>query len=154
MFVGTETSAYEWRPDGEGWVDITGAAAPVTIYWSAETLEHENTIRFGTYGRGIWDYQLDPLDTGCYPVKDRDEDGVDCETDCDDRDGARYPGAKEFCGNGVDENCSGADLVCEELIVARGCSGCNNANFGGAGAVLALGLLVLVRQRREVYVLD
>ena len=73
LFAGTETAAYR-RDKGadQAWVDITDAAAPVTTYWSAEALRHENTIRFGTYGRGIWDYQLDPDGTGCFPPVDRD----------------------------------------------------------------------------------
>jgi photosystem II stability/assembly factor-like uncharacterized protein len=61
IFCGTETAAYSREAGGTAWVDITGADAPVTTYWSVEALPHENTMRFGTYGRGIWDYQIDIL---------------------------------------------------------------------------------------------
>jgi hypothetical protein len=56
VFCGTETAAYAREANGTSWVDITANHAPVTVYWSAEALYPENTIRFGTYGRGIWDY--------------------------------------------------------------------------------------------------
>ncbi len=104
IFAGTETAAYMRAPDGDAWVDITGNDAPVTIYWSVEALAHENTVRFGTYGRGMWDYQLDPDHTGCFPVQDYDGDGVPCDSDCDDHDPAQFPGADDAC-DGVDSDC-------------------------------------------------
>lgn len=57
VFCGTETAAYERGPDAAAWKDITGNQAPITVYWSVEALTNENTMRFGTYGRGIWDYR-------------------------------------------------------------------------------------------------
>jgi len=60
VFAGTETAVYARRPQDAAWTDITGNQAPITVYWSVEALPHENTMRFGTYGRGVWDYRLDP----------------------------------------------------------------------------------------------
>jgi Putative metal-binding motif len=40
---------------------------------------------------------------------DRDRDGVLTPLDCDDRNPRRRPGANDLPGNGIDENCDGAD---------------------------------------------
>ncbi len=203
MLAGTETSVYLRGPDDASWTDITDGAAPITIYWSCEALSAENTVRFGTYGRGIWDYQLDPEHTGCYPVQDYDLDGVDCESDCDDQDASVlpsaaescdgkdvncdeadlveldadgdgflacaecddtrasvYPGAPEVCADGLDQDCSGADLACEgagegegegepevEEDPKEGSCGCGAGSPAGwVGAALALALAA--RRRR------
>lgn len=109
LLAGTETSVYLRGPDDAAWTDVTDTGAPITIYWSCEALTAENTIRFGTYGRGIWDYQFDPDHTGCYPVQDYDADGVQCDSDCDDHDASVLPGATEAC-DGIDANCDPTDL--------------------------------------------
>ena len=59
IYAGTETSAYRREAGGAAWEDIAGTDAPLTIYWSVEALPHENTMRFATYGRGIWDYRAE-----------------------------------------------------------------------------------------------
>lgn len=59
IFAGTETSALKRAPGDAAWTNITGTDAPLTIYWSVEALAHEDTMRFGTYGRGIFDYQIE-----------------------------------------------------------------------------------------------
>ncbi len=142
VFAGTESAAYERAP-GQEWLDITGDAAPVTIYWSAEPLPHENTFRFGTYGRGIWDYQLDPEHVGCFPVQDWDADGVECDLDCDDHEPAVFPGAEDVCGDGVDADCDGVD-ACETPAAAA----CGCATGGGALGWLPL-LAVAAGIRRQ-----
>jgi MYXO-CTERM domain-containing protein len=114
LFAGTETSAYMRGPEDAEWVDITDNQAPITTYWSLEALISENTIRFGTYGRGIWDYQLDPDHLGCTPIQDWDGDGYDCESDCDDHHADIAPDADEICANGIDEDCDGEDTECPE----------------------------------------
>jgi hypothetical protein len=40
---------------------------------------------------------------------DRDGDGVPQERDCSDTNSTVYPGAPEFPGNGIDEDCDGSD---------------------------------------------
>ena len=37
-------------------------------------------------------------------------------TDCDDTAAAVHPGATESCGDGIDPDCDGADLVCHEVV--------------------------------------
>ncbi len=43
---------------------------------------------------------------------DADHDGYTTQVDCDDSNAAVHPGAAETCGDGIDQNCSGADLAC------------------------------------------
>ncbi len=65
MFLGTENGAWEWDPVAKQWNDILGAQGPITTYWSVETVPSRNVIRFGTYGRGVWDYS--PGTPGFFP---------------------------------------------------------------------------------------
>jgi hypothetical protein len=64
IFAATEMSAFRRDPGAGSWIDITGNNAPVTIYWSVEPLPGKTAMRFGTYGRGMWDYDIDPP-AGC-----------------------------------------------------------------------------------------
>jgi hypothetical protein len=51
-------------------------------------------------------------DTGSEPGSDADGDGFSVsDGDCDDADGARYPGAADDVGDAVDQNCDGLDGV-------------------------------------------
>ncbi len=59
MYCGTSSGAWEWDPLTKDWSDILGPDAPVTLYWSVETVPANNLVRFGTYGRGVWDYAAD-----------------------------------------------------------------------------------------------
>lgn len=46
-------------------------------------------------------------------VEDKDADGYSPQQgDCDDLDATVYPGATEICGDGIDQDCNGADAVC------------------------------------------
>ena len=49
---------------------------------------------------------------GCVPWSDTDLDGDGISArdgDCDDTDSAIYPGARDFRGDGIDDNCDGVD---------------------------------------------
>lgn len=138
LFAGTQQAAYLRSWDGSGWVDITEDVAPITIYWTVEALMSENTMRFGTYGRGIWDYQLDAERTGCFPVQDYDQDGVLCTQDCDDNDDTRFPGAPEVC-DAIDTNCDDAeelDLDGDGFIACEDCDDDRADVFPGAEEVV------------------
>ena len=86
LYIGTESSAWRRSPDEDEWEDITAGPAPITTYWSTEQLTHEDTIRFGTYGRGIWDYQIPeptPEDTGTPDTGTPQDTGEPPEEDTD-----------------------------------------------------------------------
>lgn len=130
VVAGTQEAAWRRDPGDGAWRDITGAEAPVTIYWSAESLTSENTVRFGTYGRGIWDYRFE--DQGdCRFGEDADGDGIPCQEDCDDDDPAIHPGAEETC-DGVDSNCDPTDLD-EADADGDGYAACDDCDDAQAG---------------------
>lgn len=55
LFAGSETGAWRYDPATNLWEDVLGTSAPITLYWCVETIPERNVVRFGTYGRGIWD---------------------------------------------------------------------------------------------------
>jgi len=73
------------------------------------------------------------------PPVDMDGDGFAAPFDCKDYDAGVYPGAPEICGDGLDQDCSGADLPCSECpdadrdgYAAADCGGldCNDRHSG------------------------
>ncbi len=63
LFAATEAGPYVYLSAENQWYDLSGLCAPTQTYWSVEYLEEEKIARFGTYGRGIWDFQIseDPV---------------------------------------------------------------------------------------------
>ncbi len=59
MFCGTENGAWVYDPGSSIWSDLLGNAAPINTFWACEAVPSQNLVRFGTYGRGIWDYHLE-----------------------------------------------------------------------------------------------
>ncbi len=69
-------------------------------------------------GNGI-DEDCDGKDLPC-ALADEDGDGYAVEAggplpggDCDDHNRFVYPGAREICGDGIDQDCNGSDLRCD-----------------------------------------
>jgi len=59
LYAATEAGPYVYIVEEEMWYDLSGASTPTQRYWSVEYLEDIRTARFGTYGRGIWDFKID-----------------------------------------------------------------------------------------------
>ncbi len=59
IFAATEVGPYMFSMADRRWIDISGGVAPDQTYWTVEYIPSLRTARFGTYGRGIWDYTLD-----------------------------------------------------------------------------------------------
>ena len=158
LFAGTETSAWRLDPEVESWTDITGTEAPLVVYWSAEIVAATGTVRFGTYGRGVWDYAYDTNLDGCVDGLDQDGDGTACEDDCNDQIGSIAPGLPDPCGDGVDQDCDGGDVSCPEDTGTNGVvtkppvtlgETCRCDSGRGSAGSLALGLILVVVRRRK-----
>lgn len=67
LFAATEVGPYVYVVAEDQWYPMDGISAPDQIYWSVEYIPALHTVRFGTYGRGIWDFVLCDA-TGPSPV--------------------------------------------------------------------------------------
>ena len=59
LFAATQLGPYAYLEGEDEWINIMGFSAPDQTYWSLEYVPEINTARFGTYGRGIWDFIID-----------------------------------------------------------------------------------------------
>jgi hypothetical protein len=55
-YAACEAGPYGYDETTGAWVSLIGTEAPLTTYWCVEWVEPIGAARFGTYGRGIWDY--------------------------------------------------------------------------------------------------
>ncbi len=58
VYAATAAGAYRFVRSSRTWENIMALDAPSTEYWSVESVPGGNRVRFGTYGRGIWDFVL------------------------------------------------------------------------------------------------
>jgi len=59
IFAATEIGPYVYSENLNEWFFLSGLSAPDQTYWSVDYIPEINTARFGTYGRGIWDFVID-----------------------------------------------------------------------------------------------
>ncbi len=58
LFAACEAGPFGFDAGAGHWVSLIGTEAPLTTYWCVEWVPEAGVVRFGTYGRGIWDYAL------------------------------------------------------------------------------------------------
>jgi hypothetical protein len=63
LFAATEAGAYVYVRQDSMWYDLAETAAPDQTYWSVEYIPIINTVRFASYGRGVWDFAMPMPDT-------------------------------------------------------------------------------------------
>ncbi len=54
-YAACEAGPYGYDQTTNTWVSLIGTEAPITTYWCVEWVPAIGAVRFGTYGRGIWD---------------------------------------------------------------------------------------------------
>jgi hypothetical protein len=59
VYAACEAGAYRFDRVLGQWLNIMSNQAPMTLYWSVEAVGTDR-MRYGTYGRGIWDYDISP----------------------------------------------------------------------------------------------
>lgn len=72
VYAATEAGAYQWDRSTGSWQNIMEPGTPLTLYWSVEAVPEGEVgsavMRFGTYGRGIWDYRIPAGTNGTWTV--------------------------------------------------------------------------------------
>lgn len=58
LFAATEAGPYVYIVADNTWYSLHGTSTPVQDYFTVEYLPSTKTARFGTYGRGIWDFAI------------------------------------------------------------------------------------------------
>ncbi len=58
FYAATEAGPYIYLAETERWEDLSQGNTPAHTYWSIEYIESLDIVRFGTYGRGIWDFSF------------------------------------------------------------------------------------------------
>ncbi len=58
LFAATESGPFVYVKDLDEWFELGGLKTPAQRYWSLEYLQKDDIVRFGTYGRGIWDFKV------------------------------------------------------------------------------------------------
>ncbi len=59
IFAATEAGPFVYVVELKQWYPLFGTtAAPLTRYWSVQYVPELKMVRYGTYGRGVWDFEI------------------------------------------------------------------------------------------------
>lgn len=59
VYAATGIAPFVFIADENEWFEIAGDSAPLVHYMDVEFLAAQNTVRFATYARGVWDLRID-----------------------------------------------------------------------------------------------
>ncbi|MFI5170997.1 MAG: T9SS type A sorting domain-containing protein [Chitinophagales bacterium] len=68
LFAATEIAPYVYVKSENKWYDLSAEDAPIQKYWSVDYVEEIKAVRFGTYGRGAWEFKLYEEPVGADPA--------------------------------------------------------------------------------------
>lgn len=60
LFAATSEGPVAYDLKNETWFDLISSVTPTVDFRSVEYISNESIVRFGTYGRGIWDFKISP----------------------------------------------------------------------------------------------
>lgn len=60
LYAAADAGAFVFDPVTASWKSLVAQNAPIQGYWSVEGVPALSVMRFGTYGKGIWDYRTRP----------------------------------------------------------------------------------------------
>ncbi len=61
IFAATEAGPYVYVVQNNQWYSLMGATTPLQDYFTVEYVPSQRIARFGTYGRGIWDFKIQSI---------------------------------------------------------------------------------------------
>ncbi len=59
LFAASQVAPWVYVKRLDKWFDLSGVGAPQQTWWSVDYVPSMKTARFGTYGRGIWDFRIE-----------------------------------------------------------------------------------------------
>lgn len=60
LFAATEVGAFVCKTWEDQWYALSDSVVPDQAFWAVDFVDTLKVARFSTYGRGIWDFELDP----------------------------------------------------------------------------------------------